>query len=234
MTPFRNEKNSNWEGAFRVPEIVAHPEDPGAAQSSRSSSATTGSDVPRGGRQPGRRREAEGRPHDQRPDVQGPHRRLQPPAVPDGEVNKSRATSSSSSTTTATCSASGSTTGRPCSWSSGATRTLQIGWSRSSRSSPEAVRPAHDPFERADVTSNAYFDSMLDDAILALTASTLATQFLEDVQGVPPRRHAASSRSSRRSPKLEAALTAGQVSARPGRRIQSLRVPRGSAPCRST
>ena len=25
MTPFRNEKNSNWEGAFRVPEMVRWP-----------------------------------------------------------------------------------------------------------------------------------------------------------------------------------------------------------------
>ncbi len=25
MTPFRNEKNSNWEGAFRVPELVRWP-----------------------------------------------------------------------------------------------------------------------------------------------------------------------------------------------------------------
>jgi arylsulfatase A-like enzyme len=25
MTPFRNEKNSNWEGAFRVPCMVARP-----------------------------------------------------------------------------------------------------------------------------------------------------------------------------------------------------------------
>jgi arylsulfatase A-like enzyme len=25
MTPFRSEKNSNWEGAFRVPELVRWP-----------------------------------------------------------------------------------------------------------------------------------------------------------------------------------------------------------------
>ena len=25
MTPFRNKKNSNWEGAFRVPEMVRWP-----------------------------------------------------------------------------------------------------------------------------------------------------------------------------------------------------------------
>ena len=25
MTPFRNEKNSNWEGAFRVPELIRWP-----------------------------------------------------------------------------------------------------------------------------------------------------------------------------------------------------------------
>jgi arylsulfatase len=26
MTPFRNEKNSNWEGAFRVPAMVRRPQ----------------------------------------------------------------------------------------------------------------------------------------------------------------------------------------------------------------
>ena len=44
MTPFRSEKNSNWEGAFRVPELIRWPGQdrrPGRCRT-RSSSTTTG------------------------------------------------------------------------------------------------------------------------------------------------------------------------------------------------
>ena len=44
MTPFRSEKNTNWEGAFRVPMVVRWPGKikPGRSRT-RSSSITTGS-----------------------------------------------------------------------------------------------------------------------------------------------------------------------------------------------
>ena len=45
MTPFRNEKNSNWEGAYRVPAMVRWPGhiQPRAPYSTASSATTTGS-----------------------------------------------------------------------------------------------------------------------------------------------------------------------------------------------
>ena len=43
MTPFRSEKNTNWEGAFRVPEMIRWPGKIAAGSSrTRSSSTTTG------------------------------------------------------------------------------------------------------------------------------------------------------------------------------------------------
>ena len=75
---------------------------------------------------------------------------------------------------------------------------------------PKLFNLRTDPFERADITSNTYFDWMLDNAILALTASTLATQFLDTFKEFPPRQHAASFTIDQAVAKLEAALTAGQ------------------------
>jgi arylsulfatase len=43
MTPFRSEKNTNWEGAFRIPLLVRWPGRSGRARSpTRSCSTTTG------------------------------------------------------------------------------------------------------------------------------------------------------------------------------------------------
>ncbi len=85
MTPFRSEKNTNWEGAFRVPEMIRWPgKIPAGVGLQRDRPAPRlAADVPRRRRRAGHRREAQGRPHDRRHDLQGPHRRLQPAAVPD-------------------------------------------------------------------------------------------------------------------------------------------------------
>ena len=85
-TPFRSEKNTNWEGAFRVPEMIRWPGKIKAGSVSNDIiqhhdwlptllAAAGDPDVMeklKKGYQIGGRR------------VQGPHRRLQPAAVPDG------------------------------------------------------------------------------------------------------------------------------------------------------
>ena len=85
MTPFRSEKNTNWEGAFRVPEMIRWPgKIPAGVGLERDRPAPRlAADLPRRRRRAGHRREAQGGPHDRRHDLQGPHRRLQPAAVPD-------------------------------------------------------------------------------------------------------------------------------------------------------
>ena len=73
-TPFRSEKNTNWEGAFRVPEVVRWPgKIPAGVVSTRSSNTTTGCHVPCGGWRARHRREAQGRSRGRREDLQRPH-----------------------------------------------------------------------------------------------------------------------------------------------------------------
>jgi arylsulfatase len=47
------------------------------------------------------------------------------------------------------------------------------------------VQPAHGPFERADVTSNTYWDWVIHNVFWIYGAQAAAAQFLCDVQGVP-------------------------------------------------
>ena len=85
MTPFRSEKNTNWEGA------CAHPrddplagQDPGGRRLERDHPAPRlAADLPGGGRRSGHKREAQEGPQGRLDDVQGPYRRLQPASVPD-------------------------------------------------------------------------------------------------------------------------------------------------------
>jgi len=74
---------------------------------------------------------------------------------------------------------------------------------------PKLFNLRTDPFERADITSNTYFDWLLDNAILVMTASAVTTQFLETFEEFPPRQHAASFTIDQAVAKLEAALTTG-------------------------
>ena len=66
-----------------------------------------------------------------------------------------------------------------------------------------------DPFERADVTSNSYFDWLFDNAYIVLAGTTLVAQFLATFQEFPPRQKAASFTIDQVVEKLEATLAAG-------------------------
>ncbi len=66
-----------------------------------------------------------------------------------------------------------------------------------------------DPFERADVTSNTYWDWFLGSDYIALAATTLVTQFLATFREFPPRQKAATFTIDQVVEKLEAALTHG-------------------------
>ena len=57
---------------------------------------------------------------------------------------------------------------------------------------PKLFNLRTDPFERADVTSNTYWDWFVDSAILVITASAVVAQFLETFKEFPPRQKAAS------------------------------------------
>jgi arylsulfatase len=57
---------------------------------------------------------------------------------------------------------------------------------------PKLFNLRTDPFERADVTSNTYYQWMIESAYLILAATTVAAQFLESFREFPPRQKAAS------------------------------------------
>jgi hypothetical protein len=67
-----------------------------------------------------------------------------------------------------------------------------------------------DPFERADTTSNTYYDWFLDNDYIALAAPAVMAQFLATFKDFPPRQKAASFTIDQVVAKLENALTSGR------------------------
>jgi arylsulfatase len=74
---------------------------------------------------------------------------------------------------------------------------------------PKLFNLRTDPFERADITSNTYYDWLLENAYLVLAATAVVTQFLATFQDFPPRQRAASFTIDQALEKLEAGLVAG-------------------------
>jgi arylsulfatase len=74
---------------------------------------------------------------------------------------------------------------------------------------PKLFNLRTDPFERADATSNSYYEWFMQNAVLVLTAQTLIVQFLETFKEFPPRQKAATFTIDQAMEKLEAALTSG-------------------------
>ena len=66
-----------------------------------------------------------------------------------------------------------------------------------------------DPYERADTTSNTYYDWFLDSAYIVLAAQIVMTQFLETFVEFPPRQKAATFTIDQAVEKLQAVLTSG-------------------------
>lgn len=58
--------------------------------------------------------------------------------------------------------------------------------------SSEDLQSTHGPYEIADVTSNTYYDWMLDRAYMLVPAQAYVGQFLETFKEYPPRQKAAS------------------------------------------
>jgi arylsulfatase len=75
---------------------------------------------------------------------------------------------------------------------------------------PKLFNLRTDPYERADVTSNTYWDWFLDNAYLVLAATAVMVQFLATFEEFPPRQKAASFTIDQAVEKLEAALTSGR------------------------
>jgi arylsulfatase len=67
-----------------------------------------------------------------------------------------------------------------------------------------------DPYERADITSNTYWDWYLDRAFLVVPAQAIVGEFLQTFLEYPPRQKAASFTIDQAMERLEAAISAGR------------------------
>jgi arylsulfatase len=74
---------------------------------------------------------------------------------------------------------------------------------------PKLFNLRMDPYERADITSNTYFDWFFENSFIALAATALVSRFLETFREFPPRQEAASFTIDQVVEKLQASLAAG-------------------------
>jgi arylsulfatase A-like enzyme len=213
MTPFRGEKNTNWEGAFRVPQLIRWPGRVAAGQVSNEIISH----------------------HDWLPTL------LTAAGEPD-IVEKCKAGHTAGEKTYKVCidgydllphltgaEAEGPRPGfmyfsddgdllgvRFDNWKvvfmeQRCPGTMQV-WAESFTSLrvPKLFNLRMDPFERADITSNTYWDWMLSNAFLVLAGTTLVGRFLETFRAFPPRQKAASFTIDQALEKMEASMTAGR------------------------
>ena len=123
-----------------------------------------------------------------------------------GEESKSPRASSSTSPTTVTWSRCGTTTGSWCSWSS-ADRDDRSGPNPSPPARAEDVQPAHRPVRARRLTSNTYWDWLIDHVFLLVPAQGIVGDFLGTFQEFPPRQKAASFTVDQVMEKLQEGLT---------------------------
>ena len=74
---------------------------------------------------------------------------------------------------------------------------------------PKIFNLRTDPFERADITSNRYWEWMIENAYLVMAGQPLMAEFLATFVEFPPRQKAASFTIDQALEKLEAAITTG-------------------------
>ena len=74
---------------------------------------------------------------------------------------------------------------------------------------PKLFNLRTDPFERADITSNTYYDWFIDHAYLVLAAQTIVVNFLNTFKEFPPQQRPQSFTIDQAMDAMEAAATAG-------------------------
>jgi arylsulfatase len=212
MTPFRSEKNTNWEGAFRVPEMIRWP---GRIEAGTVSNEIVGH-------------------HDWLPtllaaagDPDIVEKLKQGHAVGDrtyrvhidgynllpyltGEVDRSPRPGFVYFSDDGDLLALRFDNWKVVFMEQRSSGTLQI-WAEPfvALRVPKLFNLRTDPFERADVTSNTYYDWFIDNVYIALAAQFVIGEFLETFREFPPRQKAASFTIDQAMEKLEAALTTG-------------------------
>jgi arylsulfatase len=212
MTPFRSEKNTNWEGAFRIPEVIRWPGHiPAGAVSNEiiqhhdwlpTFLAAAGDDgivdkLKKGHKIGSTTYKVHIDGYDLLPYLTGEVDKSPRPGLvyfsDDGDVLALRYDN-----------------WKVVFMEQRVQGTLQI-WFEPfvSLRVPKIFNLRTDPFERADITSNTYWSWFFENDYLALAATALVAQFLETFKEFPPRQKAAGFTIDQVVAKLEAALTAG-------------------------
>ena len=75
---------------------------------------------------------------------------------------------------------------------------------------PKLYNLRTDPYERADVTSNTYWDWYIDHVFLVVPAQAIVGEFLQTFLEFPPRQKAASFTIDQVQAKIEAAIAGGR------------------------
>ncbi|HTE70925.1 MAG TPA: arylsulfatase [Actinomycetes bacterium] len=213
MTPFRSEKDTNWEGAFRVPAMVRWPGRiaPGTVSNQIVSHldwlptflAAAGEpnivEKLRGGHEAGGKRfrvHLDG--YNLLPYLTGQEAKSPRPGYfyfsDDGDLMAVRYDN-----------------WKQVFMEQRAPGTLQI-WAEpfTVLRVPKLFNLRTDPYERADTTSNTYWDYLMDHAFLAVPTQAIVGDFLKTFVEFPPRQKAASFTVDQVMAKLEAAMTSGR------------------------
>jgi hypothetical protein len=189
MTPFRSEKDTNWEGAFRIPELIRWPgKIAGRQHLQRDRPAPRlAADLPGHGRRAGHRREGQEGRHRRRPGLQEPHRRLQPAALPDrrGRREPAQAVRLHQRRRRHPGAALRQLEGRV---HGAALQGHAAGLGRAVHAAalPKIFNLRTDPYEFADITSNSYYEWLLYHAYILYGAYGIADQFAATFKDFPP------------------------------------------------
>lgn len=212
MTSFRSEKNTNWEGAFRVPELIRWPEHiPAGVVSNEiiqhhdwlptflaaAGDTTTVEDLKRGKEIGGRTYKVHIDGYDLLPYLTGEATESPRQGLvyfsDDGDVLAMRYDN-----------------WKVVFMEQRVRGTLQVWFEPFVQLRiPKVFNLRTDPFERADVTSNTYFDWLFKNAYLVLAAQALMSEFLATFEEFPPRQRAASFSIDQAVDKLQAFLAGG-------------------------
>ncbi|MGO4805001.1 arylsulfatase [Arthrobacter sp. 2MCAF15] len=212
MTPFRSEKNTNWEGAFRVPEVIRWPGHiPAGVVSNEiiqhhdwlptflaaAGDTTTVEELKQGKSIGGRTYKVHIDGYDLLPyltgEVTGSPRKGLVYFSDDGDVLALRYDN-----------------WKVVFMEQRVQGTLQVWFEPFVQLRiPKLFNMRTDPFERADVTSNTYFDWLFENDYLIFAAQALMTEFLATFEEFPPRQRAATFSIDQAVEKLQAFLAGG-------------------------
>jgi len=212
MTPFRSEKNTNWEGAFRVPQVVRWPgriEAGSVVNGIVSHLDWLPTLLAAAGEPDVKERLLEG--HDAAGKTFNVHLdgyNLLPYLT--GEVSESPRTEFFYFSDDGDLVALRYDNWKLVFMEQRVTGTLQV-WFEPfvPLRAPKLFNLRTDPFERADVTSNSYWDWFIDRAFVAVPAQVIVSEFLATFLEYPPRMKAASFTIDQVQAKLEAAIASG-------------------------